>query len=77
MRPLRLALLLGLSFPVLATNPSSGAIADFKNEQPCPANGATKGPCKGYVIDHVKTLACGRVDSPSNMQWLTVAVAKA
>ncbi|HKI11412.1 MAG TPA: HNH endonuclease signature motif containing protein [Candidatus Acidoferrum sp.] len=32
---------------------------------------------KGYVIDHVIPLACGGADSPSNMQWQTVADAKA
>jgi hypothetical protein len=31
----------------------------------------------GYVIDHVKPLACGGADTPSNMQWQTVAEAKA
>ena len=31
----------------------------------------------GYVIDHVKPLACGGADAPSNMQWQTVADAKA
>jgi hypothetical protein len=31
----------------------------------------------GYVIDHVKPLACGGADAPSNMQWQTVAAAKA
>src|SRR4051812_17492076 len=30
----------------------------------------------GYVIDHVKPLACGGADAPSNMQWQTVADAK-
>jgi len=77
MRPLLIALLLALAFPVLATKRSPGAIADFKKEQPCPANGATKGPCKGYVIDHIKALACGGADRPSNMQWQTVEEAKA
>ncbi len=43
---------------------------------PALANGATKGPCKGYVIDHVKALACNGADAPSNMQWQTVAEAK-
>jgi len=32
---------------------------------------------KGYVVDHVKPLACGGADAPSNMQWQTVAEAKA
>lgn len=31
----------------------------------------------GYVIDHVVPLACGGADTPSNMQWQTVAEAKA
>ncbi len=32
---------------------------------------------QGYVIDHIKPLACGGLDAPSNMQWQTVAEAKA
>jgi len=31
----------------------------------------------GYVIDHVVPLACGGADAPSNMQWQSVAAAKA
>jgi hypothetical protein len=31
----------------------------------------------GYVVDHIRPLACGGADSPSNMQWQTVAEAKA
>ena len=31
----------------------------------------------GYVIDHIKPLACGGADAPSNMQWQTVAAGKA
>ncbi len=30
----------------------------------------------GYVIDHIKPLACGGADAPSNMQWQTAAAAK-
>lgn len=30
----------------------------------------------GYVVDHIKPLACGGADAPSNMQWQTVAEAK-
>ncbi len=73
-----LMLTLLLSFNAGAeTKRSQGAIADFKRSHPCPATGATKGPCKGYVIDHVKALACGGADDPSNMQWQTSADAKA
>ena len=31
----------------------------------------------GYIIDHIKPLACGGEDAPSNMQWQTRAAAKA
>lgn len=31
----------------------------------------------GYVIDHIKPLACGGADDPSNMQWQTIEAAKA
>jgi hypothetical protein len=29
------------------------------------------------VVDHVKPLACGGADAPGDMQWQTVAAAKA
>src|SRR5207245_1676451 len=32
---------------------------------------------KGYVVDHIKPLACGGADDPSNMQWQSVGDAKA
>src|SRR5437867_4303809 len=31
----------------------------------------------GYVVDHITPLECGGADSPSNMQWQTIAEAKA
>lgn len=31
----------------------------------------------GYVIDHIIPLACGGLDTPSNMQWQTIVAAKA
>lgn len=40
----------------------------FRSENPCPVTGASKGPCPGYVIDHIKALACGGADAYSNMQ---------
>ncbi len=41
----------------------------FRSENPCPVTGDTRGACPGYVIDHVRPLACGGADEPSNMQW--------
>jgi hypothetical protein len=59
-----------------AQHRSYHAIKQFKLDNPCPANGRYKGRCPGYVIDHVKALACGGLDSPKNMQWQTVEEAK-
>lgn len=44
---------------------------------PCPANGHTRGACPGYIVDHIKALKHGGVDTPGNMQWQTVAEARA
>jgi|GEM_PF-5690426 len=41
------------------TKRSQRAKVEFKLQHPCPATGASKGPCKGYVIDHISPLACG------------------
>lgn len=56
---------------------SQSAKVEFKREHPCPSSGARKGPCKGYVIDHINPLACGGADAPSNMQYQTIAEGKA
>jgi hypothetical protein len=74
------ALLLALTafnVAVDARNRSAGARHHFKQLHPCPATGRATRKCPGYVIDHVKPLACGGVDDPSNMQWQTVAEARA
>ena len=69
---------LGLTTPADARiKRSQSAKVEFKHQQPCPATGASKGPCKGYVIDHINPLACGGADRPQNMQWQTVAEGKA
>jgi len=53
------------------------AVVHFKKAHPCPANGATKGACPGYVVDHIVPLcACGP-DAPSNMQWQDLKTSKA
>lgn len=57
---------------------SETAKRQFEISKPCPAPGAHKpgSPCPGYIIDHIKPLACGGLDAPSNMQWQTTAAAK-
>jgi hypothetical protein len=50
---------------------------EFQREHPCPSTGRTVGACPGYRKDHVIPLACGGPDAVSNLQWQTVAAAKA
>lgn len=50
---------------------------EFEREHRCPSTGKHYGACPGYVKDHVRALCVGGADSPSNMQWQTVAEAKA
>jgi hypothetical protein len=59
--------------PIKRSAPAKRA---FQKSSPCPATGKTTGPCKGYVVDHVKPLACGGASAPANMQWQTTAAAK-
>lgn len=56
---------------------NSSARRAFRALQPCPATGATAGPCPGYVVDNIVPLKRGGADAPENMQWQTVAEAKA
>ena len=56
---------------------SKAARAMFSRDHPCPSTGSARGPCRGYVVDHLKPLECGGADDPSNMQWQTTADAKA
>ena len=56
---------------------SKAARDAFMRQRPCPSTGKASGPCPGYVVDHVQALECGGADAPGNMQWQTVAEAKA
>ena len=80
MRPSKLhcfvALLALVELTYAAPARSAAAVAAFKRANPCPANGASKGKCPGYVVDHIEPLCAGGKDAPSNMQWQTVAEAK-
>lgn len=55
---------------------SAKAKAEFKQQNPCPANGNRKGSCPGYVVDHIKPLCAGGVDASANMQWQTIEEGK-
>jgi hypothetical protein len=56
---------------------SRAVTREFQREQPCPSTGRTSGACPGYRKDHVVPLACGGPDAVSNLQWQTIAEARA
>lgn len=59
-----------------AAERSSTVRTAFQRENPCPATGKPRGPCPGWIADHVTPLCAGGPDATSNMQWITVAGAK-
>ncbi|MDO8596126.1 MAG: hypothetical protein Q7R45_05840 [Sulfuricaulis sp.] len=71
------ALLIPLSVAAADPQRSRKAEAEFRSANPCPATGQTQGVCKGYVIDRIIPPVCGGADDPANMQWQTIAEAKA
>ena len=50
---------------------------EFQREHPCPSTGRTTGSCPGYRKDHIVPLACRGPHAVSNMQWQTIADARA
>ncbi len=56
---------------------SPAARAAFQRANPCPSTGRPTGSCPGYVVDHIQPLKRGGADRPDNMQWQTVAEARA
>ena len=56
---------------------SASAKREFQLTHQCPSTGLTSGACPGWVKDHIKPLACGGPDTPSNVQWQTIRNAKA
>lgn len=70
-------LALVVAWPVGAKQPRSAAAKYwFVKLHACPATGAHRVPCPGYVIDHVVPLCAGGEDAPANMQWQTVDEAR-
>lgn len=47
--------------------------AEFQRLNPCPSTGERRGPCPGWVGDHIIPLCAGGADSVENMQWQTIA----
>jgi hypothetical protein len=61
-----------------ASEHRSRAVArEFQREHPPPSTGLTIGPCPSYRKDDIVPLACGGPGAVSNMQWQTVAGARA
>lgn len=83
MRAMRLFLPLALGLALLMPVADAGqhrslaARAEFVRMNHCPSTGRARGACPGWIVDHVKALACGGPDRPDNMQWQTVADARA
>ncbi len=61
----------------LAAHRSSAAKAEFKRHHPCPSTGQSRGACPGFIVDHVKPICAGGPDAALNIQWQSVADAKA
>jgi hypothetical protein len=56
---------------------SRKVVAIFMATVPCPATGEVGKRCVGHVIDHKIPLACCGSDTIENMQYQTIAAAKA
>lgn len=52
---------------------SSSERRAFQRAEPCPANAQPRGPCPGYVVDHIVPLCAGGADRQANMQWQALA----
>jgi hypothetical protein len=55
----------------------SKQVKSFRANHACPATKKVQKTCPGYIVDHVIALDCGGRDLPSNMQYQTLAAAKA
>ena len=84
MRCIRLALIgaLAIAIPnspqLSAKEYRSREVArEFQRQHPCPSTAKTSGACPGYRKDHMVPLVCGGPDAVANLQWQTIAAAKA
>lgn len=59
-----------------ATDRDRRQVRAFQRTDPCPSTGKPRGPCPGWIVDHVVPLCAGGADRPVNMQWQTVAAAR-
>lgn len=53
------------------TTRSPAQVRAFRQFNPCPATGKTRGACPGWHVDHIIALCAGGQDAPQNMQWIT------
>lgn len=79
MKRVAIALLCAVSLAVSAcpAHRSKAARYAFVKRNACPATGLFKLPCPGFIVDHVDAIECGGKDHWTNMQWQTIAEAKA
>lgn len=59
------------------TSRSSAVTAAFQRAYPCPSTGQRSGPCPGWIKDHAVPLCAKGPDTVLNLQWQTVADARA
>ena len=54
-------------------NRDPAQVRQFRRDHACPATGQFRGPCPGWVVDHIIPLCLGGVDEPRNMQFQSKA----
>jgi len=73
MRLLPMLLLVATCSAISAGLPRSQTeVRAFRDQNPCPSTGCSRGACPGWQVDHIPPLCAGGEDSRENMQWLSV-----
>jgi hypothetical protein len=70
-------LMTSLSLASATEHRSHVVTREFQREHPCPSTGEASGAYPGYRKDHIVPLSCGGPDTVQNLQWQTIADAKA